>query len=764
MPPLPLRCLLYLPLYGQLLLADSVVKDASGDTVSSGDAFSDSTYDDTGSSGGSLGDVIALLQEMLQDFEVQSEDDKADWQRYQEWSNKAEASRREIAHVLASSAVQSQAVLASDENEVQELSLQLQALGTESRNSVASIKEVSELRKDARNEYTQSTADLIKTIAAVRKAIDVVTAQKAAGVKATIPEESLLLVRNALAMYGSNKAPHAPNVATFLQGATRSVKKLRGHGSKNVLHSTKDSTQAILDTLVDLRVNLEAKQGNQLSEEGYAVRRLTQARSVKSAELARAQKEIVEKAHRKSDAEAGEKLSGLEVKKTRAGIRQMADDLKALEPEHKRLYDAFTRRLGDRLEDAQATRKALGILTGIAPSLDQSVTFVQIWQRKRLAHSHRTQNSLEHSSRTQSLMALEAEVAKLSLNLKSPQLAQAASLLAAQQNLSPNGEVEFDVEGVKAVGRMLEGVLQGLEDKNHHESSQHHWCALEVKNAKASQEEHDKRLSELRLKVKLLSSEVEQLQSSVDFLDNESKQAALEAKSAVEIQAQQRGSFERAVGDYSDAIDAMKAAMQAVSSQQSLLQSEAQDDAADQKATGGTVMLQSIGMSSLSRSGQGEQLTTEVLRTLDQLIQRYSSTHARLVADDELATKGYKDLLARSVRLKKRTERASVAKAAERRRHIRELERIKAELEVVSVQKTKLRDYFKLLDPSCLQILTTHDGHHGRRAIEIAALRELQHALDDPTDVNQEFHAIKPKPPDVDPEIQGKSYATSPRR
>lgn len=750
--------LLLLPLHA--LLTDQ----AAASTENVAEVTSDETAL-AGAGGEVLGDVIALLQQMLQDFEAQSEEDKAAWQRYQEWSNKAEASRRGIAQALASSAVQSQAVLASDSNEVQDLGMQLTMLNTAAGNAKASIKEVQEWRKDARNEYTQSTADLIKTIGAVRKAIDVVSAEKASGVKAAIPAESLLLVRNAAAMYSSKPALQASKVAAFLQGDTRSV-TFRGHSAMKVNKNSKADAQAILDTLVDLRVNLERKRNDQLFEEGQAVGRLQNALSVKATELSRARQEMVEKGRRKSDAEAGEKLSRLEVERSRAGIHQMADDLKVIIAEQTRLYDAFTRRLGDRLEDAQTTRKALQSLMKITPGLDQSMmSFVQVQKHRRLKRSHHAPSqSPGHANRIQNLISLEGEVAKLALSLKSPQLAQAASLLEAQRGTGPNGEVEFDVEGVKAVGKMLRGVLEGLEAKERHETSQRQWCALEVKNGKTNQEDNDKHLKELRLQVQLLSSEAEQLQSTVEFLENESKQADLEAKVALEIRSQQHESFQRAIGDYDDAIATIKVGMQTMSSQQSLLQTEKEDQVADQKAAGRGMMLQTGSMSSLATLGQSEEYAQEVLRTLSQLIQRYSSTRARLVADEDLAAKHHKDLSARSKRLKRRTARASVSRAAERRRRLRELARNKAEIEQILARKTKLHDYMKVLDPSCLEILTAADSQRSRRATEIAALRELHHALDDPTDVNREFNALPPKPSNVDPELQGKPYAKSPER
>merc|ERR1711904_518576 len=112
---------------------------------------------------------------------------------------------------------------------------------------------------------------------------------------------------------------------------------------------------------------------------------------------------------------------------------------------------------------------------------------------------------------------------------------------------------------------------------------------------------------------------------------------------------------------------------------------------------GGTVMLQSTSMYSRSSLGQQKDLANEVMRSLDQLIQRYLSTRAKLVSDEDLAKKAHKELLARSVRLKRRAARASVGKGAELRRRMRELSRIKTEVRWIHGQKIGLHEYLQAL-------------------------------------------------------------------
>merc|ERR1719217_128669 len=117
-----------------------------------------------------LDDVISLLLQMMTDFHTQMQDDKASWESYSEWSEQTETDKTSFVQEQEALVMSKSALMNANEQQVQKLTGEISKLGSDIAATIASIKELTQLRREEHMQHEEELADLTKTIDAVNKA------------------------------------------------------------------------------------------------------------------------------------------------------------------------------------------------------------------------------------------------------------------------------------------------------------------------------------------------------------------------------------------------------------------------------------------------------------------------------------------------------------------------------------------------------------------------------------------------------------------
>merc|ERR1719463_835865 len=150
----------------------------------------------------SLGEVIEMLATMLKEFQTQETEDRENWAKYQKWSDDTEVEKNDFIQAQTALIMQTKAKKAANEQMVQKLTADLATLATDIADTVKSIAELVQMRKEEHEAFQASLTDVTKTIAAVGKATQILQGHYGA-----TPEELVSIrqrVQLALTMYGAH--------------------------------------------------------------------------------------------------------------------------------------------------------------------------------------------------------------------------------------------------------------------------------------------------------------------------------------------------------------------------------------------------------------------------------------------------------------------------------------------------------------------------------------------------------------------------------
>merc|ERR1719393_147436 len=108
----------------------------------------------------SLGEVIELLQQMLQDLDTQGQEDTKLWEEYSKWSSDTEQERTAFVQAQESLVMSTEARLSSNRQRVQSLTAEIGQLTTDIGEEEKSLQELIEMRREEHEQFEASLADL----------------------------------------------------------------------------------------------------------------------------------------------------------------------------------------------------------------------------------------------------------------------------------------------------------------------------------------------------------------------------------------------------------------------------------------------------------------------------------------------------------------------------------------------------------------------------------------------------------------------------
>merc|ERR1719460_2018992 len=225
---------------------------------------------------------------MLQKFSTHFEEDRTNWEAYSKLSEEQEADKTAFVNEQKNVLAATTALLNAKRDQVQKLAKDVGATKT-------SLKELAEMRRQEQQQHEKELADVIGSIAAVTKALEVL-----AGHYAATPE-NVALVKRTVQMGLTSlqlRAPTGVDAATnefprgateFLQGANPDW--LAHDGSQYASYETQAGGTNVMSMLSDLRGQLEETKTQSISRENEARRQYDETRTAKEGELHRMEKE-----------------------------------------------------------------------------------------------------------------------------------------------------------------------------------------------------------------------------------------------------------------------------------------------------------------------------------------------------------------------------------------------------------------------------------------------------------------------------------------
>jgi len=665
---------------------------------------------------GGLDDVISLLMDMLQKFSSHFEEDRTNWEAYSKLSEEQEADKTAFVNEQKNVLAATTALLNAKRDQVQKLTADLQQLGKDVATTKASLKELAEMRQQEQQQHEKELADVIGSISAVTKALEVL-----AGHYAATPENVALVKRTVQmgltalqlrAPTGVDAATEAfPRGATeFLQGANPDW--IKHDGSQYASYETQAGGTNVMSMLSDLRGQLEETKTQSISRENEARRQYDETRAAKEGELHRMEKEAADKQSLKAGAEATVQECTATIDQATQDLADAQAFLQTLLADRQKFQAEFAERNKLRQAERAATQAALDALQSIsvgnaAAKGSAPPAFVQVAATTAMKTQAKARRAAEN-------------LASAGFNMDSPQLAMIGLALQSRQAPAEAGALGgigatggFSQDSMEPVKNLLSELIRRLEEEQSAESSHHDWCEEEKSTSTDAQAEREHQIHGLKEHVDQTTTTVSQRKSEVLFLQDELARVAKETEEAVAIRKQEHEVFVHAKADHDEVISALETAITALSGQYSFLQGQQSPFGSYQSGSDGAA---------------------SVIEMLQDLLNRYSQARQELVQSETDAQAAHEKLLAENEQFRVDTTQLKNDKTAERRAMLGELTNSKSELKVALIELQQVNKYLQDLRPSCDDIRSTFEERKKRREAEIAALKEALEVISDPAD------------------------------
>lgn len=684
----------------------------------------------------SLGEVIQVLSTMLTEFSEQETEDKANWEKYSNWSDGTEQEKNNFIQSQQALIMSKTAQENANKQMVQKLTGDISQLANDISVTKNSIVELVGMRKEERKQFKEGMADITKTIKAVTKATEILESHySAAGAEL---EQIRSRVQLALATYGfhirSVSQDKMDSLFSLLQegGSAESSNPdfLNTDGSKYDSYQKQGGSTGVIGMLTDLRDQLENQRAAMVQKENESTRQFQQTKAAKEAEQAHMEKT-------KSDKETQKTASEAIIQECQATIAQATKEVAdangyvvVLLGDRQKFSKAYSERVAMRKAEQSATQAALDALQAVSAGAKEAVE-----SRSPGAASFIEVTRKSHQTRTSRRVALSAKIAKtmrhqlakleaLGKEVRSESLVRMAQKLKDDYMTSDQASF-YDNSAFAPVMKLLSDLIGRLEQEAAAETSQHEWCDAEKTQGQATQKSREKSLRELQASVESYTTNIAQLKTEVLALNAEIARVQEETRIAKEIRAQEHAVFVQAKKDHDEVIGAIQVALTALGGQYSLLETSHRHHQRQPFEAGG-----SMPFSDYSSGSGGAASAMEMLEDLEG---RYSAALTEIVNDENQAQTLHDELLVRNAQFISETTNTRNAKISERRTAINELADDKGEVKTNLLELHQVSKYLQDLRPSCDDIRSTYEERKRRREAEIAALKQALEVLSDPS-------------------------------
>lgn len=560
------------------------------------------------------------------------------------------------------------------------------------------------MRAQEHQQHEAELADLMQSINAVTKALEVLAGQYAA-----TPENVALIrrtVQMSLTALQSRGSVGLPSGTTeFLQGANPDW--LKKDGSQYETYQTQGGGTTVLTMLDNLRGQLEETKTQSISRETESRRQYEETRMAKETELQRMQEEQKDKANRKLEAEATVEQCMATIDQATADIADAEAFLQTLLADRTKFQKEFDDRNKLRQAERAATQAALDALQSV--SAGGAPSFIQLANQVSGVQTPGVVASLIDAGFAQE----SPQIAMITQALNDAQVStDAGGYMEAQQTQ------RFSGDSMEPVKNLLRELVRKLEDEMNAETSHHDWCEQEKETSTSAQKDREHQLHTLKEKIDGATTSTSQLKSEILFLQEELGRVAKESQEAVELRKTEHETFVKAKEDHDKVISALERAITALSGQFAFLQGQAGQ------------------ASPFGEYQSGGASAGSVIEMLQDLLNRYAQAREGLVRGEEDAVKAHEALLKKNEEFRVDTTNLKNGKTSSRRALIGELGSSKSELKVSLLELQQVNQYLADLRPSCDDIRSTFEERKKRREAEIAALKEALAVISDPAAVS----------------------------
>eukprot|EP00746_Dinoflagellata_sp_MGD_P168326 gnl/MRDRNA2_/MRDRNA2_99704_c0_seq1.p1 gnl/MRDRNA2_/MRDRNA2_99704_c0~~gnl/MRDRNA2_/MRDRNA2_99704_c0_seq1.p1 ORF type:complete len:743 (-),score=242.76 gnl/MRDRNA2_/MRDRNA2_99704_c0_seq1:1-2229(-) len=688
----------------------------------------------------SLGEVIEVLNQMLHEFSEQEIQDKANWEEYTKWSDDSEVEKNNFIQEQESLIMANEAKKAANQQEVQKLTNDLAILAEDILETEKSIAELIKMRQEEHAAFQASLADVTKTIAAVTKATGILEGHYGAGGAELV--EIRQRVQLALTMYGVHSSQATQqNVARLnsllqetVSGRTKNPDFLNTDGSKYDSYEKQGGAKGVVGMLTDLRSQLEGQKQDLIAKESNSVRQYEETKAAKETDLANMKQTQAEKTERKANCEATIQQCIATIDQANAEIVEAKAFLKQLLADRAEFTKIFGQRTAMRKQEQAATQAALDALQAVSAGAKSGVgEFMQaaLIQTSRLGRTSRSaqKQTAKVAVSAKARQSLQNQFAKLisvgkELGERGAALVQMATKIK-QDYFGTEQQSFYDAGAFGPVLKLLSDLIARLEEEAAAETSQHEWCETEKANSVAAKEEREKNIHEYKGTIEAMTTSIAQLKTEILFLMSEIARVEEETRIAKKIREEEHAVYVQAKKDHEEVIGAINTALGALSGQYGFLQLDAKHQRRSEQPGLGSTPFEAY---SSGAGGAGS-----AMEMLQDLLERYSTALAEIIADEKAAVAAHEDLLARNKKFIDETTADKNSKIAERRGTINDLATDKAEMKTNLIELHEVAKYLQDLRPSCDDIRSTYEERKQRREAEIAALKEALQVISDPS-------------------------------
>lgn len=644
-------------------------------------------------------DVLKLLQGMRDRTNAQIEQDKTNWNTYTAWSDKQESDKNSFITTTKSVQLTATSTMTANLGQVSTLDEALALLHNDIGETTASLEQVTTMRTQEHELHQAELTDLQTTINSVNKAITILAAHHDAASMAEVKKE----IAKAMELAALSKVL-APEQQKKLQDMMLQQPDANtDYGSYN----SQVGGSTVVDTLKSVRSTLMENKQASIDKENDDRRAYETTKRTKDDDLARMKSEQTQKTNQRQEAEAAANAAKAEIQQCDEDVRDANDFLSLLSADRDHFQQLFNERLQTRNTELSATQAAIDVLQKVSLSL------TQLSKRRPKA------GLLQAVSTSGKINALIAKLSKLGKKFESADLMTAASAVR-QLSLA---QTKFDPTAMEPVKELLRQLIDRLEEELSAEMSHKEWCDTEKATSKASKLARENLIDALQAEIPQLETTIASLTSEINFLQSELTSSHQEVEAAKALRASQKSAFDTSHEDHNQVIDALTQAIEALSSVSFALVQTGKKAQVSQNPFG----------ASNSEAGAAGDATT----MLTDLLNKYSTARAQMVAEEDQAVKAHNQFLEVSETFRMDTEQTKASATSERRLKENRLADARDELSNAGTELQQVTQYIADLAPSCDDIRVTFEERKKRREAEIAALKETLEALGDLTSMGR---------------------------
>jgi len=648
-------------------------------------------------------DVIQLLQGMRDRTNAQIEEDKTNWNTYSAWSDKQESDKNAYITEMKSVSLTATSTMNANLGQVSTLKESLALLASDIATTTGSLQQVTAMRTQEHELHVAELADLSNTINSVNKAITILEAHYDAAGLAQVKKE----IAHALELAALSKVLGAEQQRS-LQGM---LQQPDGDYSS---YQAQSGGHTVVETLKSVRATLMENKQASIEKENEDRRSFEDTKKTKEDDLSRMGAEQTQKGNQLKEASAAAAAAQAEIGQCAENVRDGEEFLQLLLADRSHFQELFNERLQTRNTELAATQAALDALQQVS----LTTALAQIGKKQRAKAG-----LLQADSRSRKLDTLVKHLNEMGNKLHSADLVHAASAVQQLSLAQAKAKAKFNPEAMEPVKELLRQLIDRLEDELSAEMSHKEWCDTEKATSQASKTARENLITALQAEIPQLETTISSLTSEINFLASELTRTHNEVEAAKALRATQKQAFETSHEDHNQVIDALTHAIEALSSVSFSFVQTKSASAVSQNPFG-------TANSEAGAAGSANEMLTDLLN-------KYSTARAQMIAEEEQAVKAHDQFLEVSEAFRVDTEQTKAASTSERRLKENRLADARDELSNAGTELQQVTQYIADLRPSCDDIRATFDERKKRREAEISALKETLAALGDLTSMGR---------------------------